>query len=192
MQERNYAGVMSFGKKELIPFWCWNSSLLVHSKTNSEIERSEVIKWEEQTVLESEMDYYIRALTNGDETFLWQMLYEAAHLAEEGEPLAAVRNYPNLAKYVKNWGREDDMGFVAMELNSNQAIGATWLRLLTGEEKGYGYVDDTTPELAIAVLPHYRNSGVGTQLLIHLLEAAKAYYPSVSLSVRATNPEAFL
>ncbi|MEH2052941.1 GNAT family N-acetyltransferase [Nostoc sp.] len=99
-----------------------------------------------------------------------------------------AKNNPDLAKYVKNWGCKDDSGFVAILESSNQAVGAAWLRLLTGENKGYGYVDDRTPELAIAILPQYRNQGIGTQLLIHLLAAANKYYPSVSLSTRATNP----
>ncbi|MEH1826940.1 MAG: GNAT family N-acetyltransferase [Nostoc sp.] len=135
------------------------------------------------------MDYFIRPLTQEDEPFLWQMLYEAAHLVEEGNlTVQDAKNNPDLAKYVKNWGCKDDSGFVAILESSNQAVGAAWLRLLTGENKGYGYVDEQTPELAIAILPQYRNQGIGTQLLTHLLAAANKYYPSVSLSTRATNP----
>ncbi len=134
------------------------------------------------------LDYSIRPLTPEDEPFLWQMLYEAAHIAEEGEStVEAVVNHPSIAKYVKHWGRAGDMGFVAIELNSSQPIGAAWLRLFTGDDKGFGWIDDTIPELAIAVLPEYTNQGVGTQLLAHLLPAAKASYPAVSLSVRSSN-----
>ncbi len=67
-------------------------------------------------------------------------------------------------------------------------IGAAWIRLLTGNEKTISYVNDVIPELAIAVLPAYLGSGVGTQLLKQVLEAAKKRYSSVVLSVRATNP----
>lgn len=135
------------------------------------------------------MDYSIRRLTQEDEAFLWFMLYEAAHLVEEGNlTVQDAMNNPDLAKYVKNWGRKDDSGFVAILQSSNQPVGAAWLRLLTGENKGYGYVDDQTPELAIAILPQHRNKGIGTQLLTHLLAAAKTSYTSVSLSTRETNP----
>ncbi|MBN3960275.1 GNAT family N-acetyltransferase [Nostoc sp. NMS8] len=135
------------------------------------------------------MDYSIRPLTQEDEPFLWQMLYEAAHLVEEGNlTVQDAKNNPDLAKYVKNWGCKDDSGFVAILESSNQPVGAAWLRLFTGENKGYGYVDEQTPELAIAILPQYRNQGIGTQLLTHLLAAVNKYYPSVSLSTRATNP----
>ncbi|MEH1819475.1 MAG: GNAT family N-acetyltransferase [Nostoc sp.] len=135
------------------------------------------------------MDYSIRPLTQEDEPFLWQMLYEAAHLVEEGNlTVQDAKNNPDLAKYVKNWGCKDDSGFVAILESSNQPVGAAWLRLFTGKNKGYGYVDDCTPELAIAILSEYRNQGIGTQLLTNLLAVAKTSYPSISLSSRATNP----
>jgi ribosomal protein S18 acetylase RimI-like enzyme len=135
------------------------------------------------------MDYSIRPLTQEDEPFLWQMLYEAAHLEKEGNlTVQDAINNPDLAKYVKNWGRKDDSGFIAILETSNQPVGSAWLRLLTGENKGYGYVDDQTPELAIAILPQHRNKGIGTQLLTHLLAAAQTSYSSISLSIRSTNP----
>ncbi|RCJ16058.1 GCN5 family acetyltransferase [Nostoc sp. ATCC 43529] len=134
-------------------------------------------------------NYSICPLTEKDEPFLWQMLYEAAHLETEGNlTVQDAMNHPDLAKYVKNWGNKDDNGFVAILESTNQPVGAAWLRLLTGENKGYGYISDRIPELAIAILPEYRNQGIGTQLLKHLLAAAKTSYPSVSLSIRATNP----
>ncbi len=53
-----------------------------------------------------------------------------------------------------------------------------------GEDKGFGYIIDQIPELAIAVLPEYGGQGIGSQLLMQLLEAAKGHFPSVSLNVR--------
>ena len=49
-------------------------------------------------------------------------------------------------------------------------------------------IPDGTPELAIAVLPDHIGQGIGTQLLKHLLEAARKVYPAVMLSVRQNNP----
>lgn len=135
------------------------------------------------------LTYTIRPLTNEDEPLLWEMLYHAAHLAEEGETsVRAAMSNPDLARYVQAWGRPHDFGFAAIEGDSRQPVGAAWLRLLTGDNKGYAYVDEATPELAIAVLPDYTGQGVGTQLLARLLDAARQAYPSVCLSVRATNP----
>ncbi len=47
---------------------------------------------------------------------------------------------------------------------------------------------DATPELAIAVWPHWRGRGVGTGLLRALLETADERYAAVSLSVSRENP----
>jgi len=131
----------------------------------------------------------IRIATQDDEPFLWEMLYFAAHMEEDGEvsPQVAKKN-PDLLKYVYRWGRETDIGCIALEQDSHQPIGAAWIRLLIADEKTTSYVDDFTPELAIAVLPEYLGYGVGSLLLKHLLEAAKQRYPRVVLSVRATNP----
>ncbi len=38
------------------------------------------------------------------------------------------------------------------------------------------------------VLPEYRGKGIGTTLLMHLLQAASVEYKSVSLSVSLDNP----
>jgi ribosomal protein S18 acetylase RimI-like enzyme len=78
-----------------------------------------------------------------------------------------------------------DLGYVA---SNTSPIGAAWLRLWLGEDKGFGYVKDEIPELAIAVLPDYRGQGMGARLLTQILGTAKINYPAVSLSVRANNP----
>ena len=135
------------------------------------------------------MNYIIRPVVKDDEAFLWKMLYYAANMDEEGETcLLAAKNNPDLMKYVVDWGRKTDIGFVALEPHSQQQIGAAWVRLLVGKDKTISYIDEFTPELAIAVLPDYIGKGVGTQLLMSVLAAVKEVYPSVVLSVRSTNP----
>ena len=117
------------------------------------------------------------------------MLYQSLHLSEGRPPFPRdVINQPEIAKYVREWGRAGDIGFVAVDLSSGESIGAAWLRLFTGDERGYGYVDDETPELGIAVLPDYRGQGVGTDLLRRLLRSAGEVYRSVCLSVSVDNP----
>lgn len=135
------------------------------------------------------MHAIIRPAGKDDESFLWEMLYYAAHMEEDGEAsLQAAKQNPDLVKYVKDWGRETDVGCIALDPSGTQPIGAAWIRLLSGNEKTMSVVDDTTPELAIAVLPDHLGKGIGTQLLTHVLDAAKKHYSSVVLSVRATNP----
>ena len=135
------------------------------------------------------MSHSIRRLSPSDQQFLWEMLYQSLHVREGSPPFPReVINRPEIAKYVRAWGRAGDMGLVAVEVGSGEPVGAAWLRLLKGVERGYGYVDDETPELGMAVLPGCRGRGVGSDLLSRLLESAGAVYRSACLSVSADNP----
>lgn len=130
----------------------------------------------------------LRTATVEDEPFLWRMLFEASHAADDGmtDP-AGVRDVPGLALYVEGWGRPTDLGVVATD-EDGTPLGAAWVRLLVGDQAGYGYVDERTPELAIAVEPTATGQGLGTLMLARLLEDATGRFAAVCLSVRADNP----
>ena len=116
------------------------------------------------------------------------MLYQAIYVAP-GQPVLPreVVRSPELARYVAGWGQAGDAGLLATDAATGQRMGAVWLRLLGGNNKGYGYVDAQTPELSMAVLPDYRGQGIGTQLLRRLF--VSDWVPAaVSLSVSAGNP----
>lgn len=142
--------------------------------------------WQQHQLILQTADYKIRALANADESILWTMLMYAAHESS----VEIVRGNPDLARYVRDWGRIGDLGFVAIDPNTGNEhpIGAAWLRLFPSEDRGFGYVDEGIPELAIAVEPEHRGKGIGTQLLIQIIEVAIDLYPAISLSVRANNP----
>ena len=137
--------------------------------------------------------YNIRAINRDDVSFLWDMLYEIRSLRcvreKKALPSRDVLQTPDLAKYVQGWGLTSDRGFIAID--AQIPIGAAWYRLFTADNKGYGYVDDNTPEMALAILPQYRNKGIGKSLIIRLLEQAKADgYQQISLSCDPTNANA--
>ena len=135
------------------------------------------------------MSYSIRSIEISDEAFLWQMLFYAAHMHKEaGKTVADAKQNPDLAKYVTNWGRSGDLGFVAVQNDSHAPLGAVWVRLYVGDNKAYSQTTDDTPELAIAVLPEEHGRGIGTHLLQQLLTAARPHYPAIALNVRADNP----
>jgi ribosomal protein S18 acetylase RimI-like enzyme len=132
------------------------------------------------------MHVIIRPLTKSDEPFLWDMLYQAIYVPQgQTPPPREIIFQPELAWYVKGWGRESDCGFLAS--TDGQAVGAIWLRFVEDGRHGYGYVDDDTPELSMALLPDYRGKGIGTQLFKRLF-ASPGIHPKVSLSVSAKNP----
>ena len=92
----------------------------------------------------------------------------------------------------KDLGRPDDVGFIA-EQNGN-AVGIAFSRILADAElKGYGNIDDKTPELLVSVMPEHRGQGVGKRLLDALhTELAMLGYKQISLSVQKTNQAAKL
>lgn len=92
-----------------------------------------------------------------------------------------------LTRYVDNWGRAGDLAVIAHETGNR--VGAAWLRRFRASEPGYGFVDEETPELSIAVVPSRRRHGLGQELLDALTTAAReSGYAQVSLSVEADSP----
>jgi GNAT superfamily N-acetyltransferase len=92
-----------------------------------------------------------------------------------------------LTRYVDNWGRSGDVAVISTE--TGHRVGAAWLRAFSKDAPGYGFVDDRTPELTIAVVPSRRRHGLGQELLDALLSRAREEgHNSVSLSVEADSP----
>jgi GNAT superfamily N-acetyltransferase len=110
-----------------------------------------------------------------DVRFLRDMLRHAYHwrIAEDVER--------PVYRYVQNWGRPGDAGVLALE--GPHPYGAAWYRLFTEKEPGFGFVDEQTPEVTIAIVPSRRGKGAGKELLEALLDRARADgYEAVSLS----------
>ena len=79
------------------------------------------------------------------------------------------------------WGREGDSGFIAID--DLQPVGAAWYRLFPRREPGFGFVDERTPELTVAVVPSRRGKGIGHELMEALLaQARREDYDALSLS----------
>ena len=129
-----------------------------------------------------------RELLREDEASLWKALYHAIHVPPgQTAPPPEIVQQPELARYVAGWKEPpDDLGMAAEELGD--IVGAAWLRRWAGDVQGYGFVDEETPELSMAVWPGHRGRGVGTRLLRELLDRASRRFDAVSLSVSLTNP----
>jgi ribosomal protein S18 acetylase RimI-like enzyme len=116
------------------------------------------------------MEFVIREATEHDQPFLKDMLYEALFVPPgDPQPRRAVVRQPELARYVHGFGSQPgDAGWVA-ETVSGDPAGAVWVRRFGGDAPGYGFVDEGTPELSIAVVPKWRGQGLGTALMARLL-----------------------
>ena len=124
------------------------------------------------------MDYVIRPLTDADEPILWEMLFQALHDPATDAPPREIVNRPEFSRYVEEWGREGDRGFVAHDPDTRDLLGAVWFRPPP---------ENTTPELAFAVRPGHRRRGIGAALLTQWVRA-NPEQSEVSLRVSASHP----
>ena len=113
-----------------------------------------------------------------DTRFLRDMLHHAYYWREREAGRGA---WPGLAVR-QGLGRPGDTALIAVE--DAFPVGAAWYRLFRRDRPGYGFVDEETPELAIAVVPSRRGRGIGDALLNALVERAKSEgHRALSLSV---------
>lgn len=135
----------------------------------------------------NEPNYTIRELLPAEKEVLEVFLYEAI-FQKDNEPLlprTIIKN-PELSVYIDQFGKKDDWCFVADI--GEKIVGAVWVRILTGEVKGFGNIDSETPEFAISILPSYRNCGIGTALMKRMIDYLKEKgYKQTSLSVAKQN-----
>jgi GNAT superfamily N-acetyltransferase len=93
-----------------------------------------------------------------------------------------------VGRYVEGWGRQGDAALVWMD--GGHRVGASWFRLFKASAPGYGFVDEETPELTVAVVPSRQGEGIGQELLRGLLDRARADgHAALSVSAQRHNPE---
>src|SRR5215470_12872666 len=127
-------------------------------------------------------DVVLRTGGAQDIRFLRDMLHHAYYWKER----APDAGPGPVQLYVKAWGRPGDAAVIALE--EGFPVGASWYRLFRESAPGYGFVDERTPELAIAVVPNARGKGVGGMLLDALVERAREEgFEAISLSVDKRN-----
>ena len=96
-----------------------------------------------------------------------------------------------IGRYVDGWGRPGDTVLIAID--GGHRVGAGWIRIFHEGAPGYGFIDEDTPELTIAVVPSRQGEGIGLQLLHGLLDRALTdAYRAVSVSLEKNHPEVAL
>jgi len=135
----------------------------------------------------------LRPLDRHDHQILRMFSFEAAFWRPgvPRPPREEALADPMIARYTEGFGRPGDFAVVAQE--GAQAPGAAWWRYFPAEAPGYGFVDETTPEISVAVLPGRRGQGIGTALIRALgQEARDRGIGRLSLSVERDNRAAAL
>jgi ribosomal protein S18 acetylase RimI-like enzyme len=127
-------------------------------------------------------DVLVRRGGAQDVRFLRDMLHHAYYWKER-KPDAGPGP---VQLYVKAWGRRGDTAMIAVL--EGFPVGAAWYRLFKAGAPGYGFVDEQTPELAVAVVPNARGKGVGSALISALVDRARNDgFSALSLSVDKHN-----
>jgi GNAT superfamily N-acetyltransferase len=115
-------------------------------------------------------------------------MLDAAVNWDDARPGVAVAD-ADVAHYVGGWPRDGDAGVVAYDVDGGAPVGAAWYRFFRSDDHGYGFVDESVPEISIAVDRALRGRGVGTDLLRALAEIARRRgIDALSLSVERANP----
>ena len=126
----------------------------------------------------------LRELRENEYDLFKVFLYEAIFIPEGVEPPSReIINEPDLKIYYEGFGEgEADYCFVADD--DGKVVGAVWTRIMND----YGHVDDEIPSFAISLFKEYRGKGIGTKLMIKMLELLKAKrYKQASLAVQKAN-----
>mmetsp|Transcript_67196 Transcript_67196/g.101280 ORF Transcript_67196/g.101280 Transcript_67196/m.101280 type:complete len:393 (+) Transcript_67196:107-1285(+) len=127
--------------------------------------------------------YSIQPLS-GESEDVWKYLSIAAHETD----MRVVKSNPDLKRYAQDFA-DDGIGFVALQDDGDtvKSLGAAWVRFWSDENRGYGFVRNDVPELAIGV--DLTGKGIGSKLLEALIdELSLRKIPALSLSCLDDNP----
>lgn len=138
--------------------------------------------------MKNSYEIVIREIKAKEVAILEDMLYESIYQPDGTKPISReIINAPKISVYIDNFGQKKDDYCLVADLNG-QIIGAVWVRILADEIKGYGNVDDKTPEFAISLFKEYRRQGIGTLLMEKMISyLKKKNYDQTSLSVQKEN-----
>lgn len=135
--------------------------------------------------------FKVRNLRVGEEEFLKDMLYEAIFLPapQKSQVSKDIILHSDLLVYYEDWGRNGDIALVAEHTIEKKLRGRAWGRLFTYEKKGFGFVSECIPEISVAVIPGFKNRGIGTKLIKGILDDySNSGFKALSLSVSKKNP----
>ncbi len=146
------------------------------------------LDWGRDEYMQNKNNITIREMTTAEVSILETMLYEAIYQPDETNPIPRkVINVPEVRVYIENFGQKKDDYCLVADLNS-QIVGMVWVRILADEIKGYGNIDDNTPEFAISLFKEHRKQGIGMLLMKRMISyLTENGYQQTSLSVQKEN-----
>lgn len=130
------------------------------------------------------MNYTIREINAAEYPLLEDFLYEAIFIPQGVEPPPrSIINNDELQVYIKDFGEKPDDRCLVAEADE-KIVGVVWVRIM----EDYGHIDDETPSFAISLYREYRGHGIGTALIVKMLELLReSGYKKASLAVQKEN-----
>lgn len=130
------------------------------------------------------MNYTIREINAAEYPLLDDFLYEAIFIPQGVEPPPrSIINNDELQVYIKDFGEKPDDRCLVAEADG-KIVGTVWVRIM----EDYGHIDDETPSFAISLYKEYRGRGIGTALMVKMLELLReSGYKKASLAVQKEN-----
>ena len=128
--------------------------------------------------------YVIRSLRKDETELLKDFLYEAIFIPDGVEPPERdIIETTELRVYTDDFGNRKGDNCLVADFGG-KVVGAVWTRIMND----YGHVDDDTPSFAISLYKEYRSQGIGSQLMVKMLELLKRQgYERASLAVQKAN-----
>ena len=123
-------------------------------------------------------------LRKSEMDLLKDFLYEAIFIPKGAEPPERdIIEKPELRVYTDDFGTRKGDNCVVADFGG-KVVGAVWTRIMND----YGHVDDETPSFAISLFKEYRGQGIGSQLMVRMLELLKWQgYEKASLAEQKAN-----
>ncbi len=134
------------------------------------------------------MNIIIREIKQNEIYFLREMLYLALYVPEGESPFPkSILDNPDISKYIDHWGTSsNDLAIVAVI--NEKLVAAIWGRLFNSVNPGYGFINENTPEISMAVEGKFRNQGIGAKLIDEIIRIYSSRgIESISLSVDKRN-----
>lgn len=128
----------------------------------------------------------MRPLMPADGDLLSRATLDNLNWSERRFTAQDVENESSFRHYTRVIRERGDFGVVAE--HAGEPIGVAWAQLLPASDPGYGFIDESTPEVSLWVGAYSRGRGVGRCLLQRLkAEAVGRRLHRLSLSVEQGN-----
>ena len=126
----------------------------------------------------------IREIKKDEYKLLEDFLYEAIFIPVGVEkPSRDIIKNNDLQIYIEDFGNKKDDHCLVAEYEK-EIVGACWTRIMND----YGHIDNETPSFAISLYEEFRGKGIGTELMVKMLELLKQKgYKKASLAVQKKN-----